>query len=104
MSLYLQSSNAQGKQPLRRPLPAALQCGQALAEGLVVITVLATFWLALGWLGRLQDIGLSAQHASSLTAFLFTRSPALNNQKAVKEQAVARHFDGPAHQWRDLQG
>ncbi len=80
------------------------QAGQALAEGLIVIALLAAFWLALGWLGRLQDIGLAAQHASSLAAFQHARSPATDQTATRHADSLVRYFSGPAHQWRDLQG
>jgi hypothetical protein len=45
------------------------QNGQALAESLVVMGVLASLWLGLAWLGRLQDAALHLAHASRHAAF-----------------------------------
>lgn len=48
----------------------APQRGQALAEALVVLGVLAVTWLAVAWLGRLRDLDLQALHASRHHAFM----------------------------------
>lgn len=45
------------------------QQGQALAESLLVLAVLASFWLAIAWLGRIQDIRLQLLHDSRHAAF-----------------------------------
>ncbi len=45
------------------------QRGQALAEALMVLAALGCLWLAVAWLGRLQDIGLHLAHASRRLAF-----------------------------------
>jgi len=80
--------------------PKATQSGQALAEGLVAMVVLASIWVAVAWLGRLQDMALSAQHASRHAAFAYTRNPASHNDYGIKTQ----YFQGPAHQWKDRVG
>ncbi|NYT85851.1 hypothetical protein [Pollutimonas harenae] len=76
------------------------QGGQALAEGLVAMVVLASIWVAVAWLGRLQDMALSAQHASGLAAFAYTRNPAAHIDYGIR----AHYFQGPAHQWKDRSG
>lgn len=46
-----------------------MQKGQAIIESLILLLVLATIFLAIMWLGRLQDIGLQLNHASRHNAF-----------------------------------
>lgn len=75
-----------------------------MVEGLIAIAVLALFWLSIGWLGRHSDIGLSAQHASNFAAFAYARAGEAGSTPVTVEQSIARHFDGPAHHWRDLHG
>uniref|UniRef100_UPI00333F977E hypothetical protein n=1 Tax=Castellaniella defragrans TaxID=75697 RepID=UPI00333F977E len=52
-------------------MTASIPRGQALAEALVAMGVLAAAWLAVAWLGRLQDIDLQAMHASRRQAFAY---------------------------------
>ncbi|MGB3288675.1 MAG: hypothetical protein WBA83_05325 [Burkholderiaceae bacterium] len=76
------------------------QNGQAMAEGLAVLGLLLAVYLAIAWLGRYQDMALSAQHASRHAAFQQTRADA-----GVTPLDINRHFfSGPAHQWMDRRG
>lgn len=47
------------------------QSGQAIVEGVVVLGVLASLWLGVAWMGRLQDAALHAGHASRHQAFVW---------------------------------
>lgn len=78
----------------------ASQRGQALLEGVVVLTALLSLWIAIPWLSRLQHIALTAQHASSYAAFAASRSDVVDLDNSVRHQ----FFSGPAHQWRDRAG
>jgi|GEM_PF-382399 len=75
------------------------QSGQALAEGLVAAALLAVFWIALGWVGRVQDISMSAQHASGFAALLATRTLHPVSDHMAGRAAKTAYFSGPAHQW-----
>ncbi len=77
-----------------------IQGGQALVEGMVALIVLLSLWTGIAWLGRLQDIGLQATHASAYSAFSSSRDPAAKIDKDVKQS----YFAGPAHQWADRRG
>lgn len=71
------------------------QFGQAIAETLVLMLVLAVLWVAIPWLAHLQDIALSATHASRHAAFLATRA-----EHVVDPDIMVRgYFTGPAHRW-----
>ncbi|MDS1141799.1 hypothetical protein RE432_15260 [Pusillimonas sp. SM2304] len=76
------------------------QGGQAVLEGLLVLVVLASLWVAGAWLGHLQDMALSAQHASRQAAFSLTRNPADDPAERIRQQ----YFSGPSHQWSDRRG
>ncbi len=76
------------------------QSGQALAEGLVLMLVLILFFVAIGWLGRLLDMGLQASHASHYGAFQLGREiPDIN-----KAELETRFLLGPEKNWRDRRG
>lgn len=76
------------------------QSGQAMAEGIVVLGVLLSVYVAISWLGRIQDMALSAQHASRHAAFQQARA-----ERGITPQDISRHFfSGPAHQWTDRRG
>lgn len=77
-----------------------MQRGQALAEGLVVLLVLLSVWVAVGWLGRFQDMALQATHASRFAAFSVARHHDLRPAADIQH----RYFSGPAHQWKDRHG
>ncbi len=74
----------------------AAQQGQAMAEGLVVLLVLLTLWVGLGWLGRLQDMALQATHGSRHAAFSASRYV---DDEMTKQQVRSGYFSGPSHQW-----
>lgn len=46
-----------------------MQKGQALTEALILLVLLAALFMAVTWLGKLQDIGLQLNHASRHNAF-----------------------------------
>lgn len=74
--------------------PAVAQRGQALAESLLVLGVLAALVVALTWLGRLQDLGLQLAHASRHAAFAHAHQGADDVFAGVRE-----HFAAPGHAW-----
>lgn len=76
------------------------QRGQAAAEALVVLLALAGLWFGIAWLGRLQDMGLHADHGVRHAAFLATRSEAFDAHAALS----AGLFSGVGVQWQDLRG
>ena len=76
------------------------QGGQAVAEGLLVLVMLSSLWVAAAWLGHLQDMALSAQHASRQAAFSLTRNPADDPAERIRQQ----YFAEPSHQWSDRRG
>lgn len=76
------------------------QSGQSLLEGMLALMLLASVWIAVGWLGRLQDIALATQHASSRLAFAATRHEHNGMPDRIREQ----FFQGPAQQWADRSG
>lgn len=79
---------------------ATRQSGQALAEGLAVLGLMLLVCMAIAWLGRFQDMALSAQHASRHAAFQQTRTGI-----ALTSADISKHyFSGPAHQWNTLRG
>lgn len=79
---------------------APRQSGQAMSEGIAVLGVLLSVYGAIAWLGRFQDMALSAQHASRHAAFQQARAGT-----AVRPEDVIQHFfSGPAHQWVDRRG
>src|SRR5690606_38329884 len=80
--------------------PSVVQDGQAVVEGLLVLIALTSLWVAAAWLGHLQDMALSAQHASRQAAFSLTRNPEEERVDRVRQQ----YFTGPAHQWSDRRG
>ncbi|MGB6104590.1 MAG: hypothetical protein WBF88_12185 [Pusillimonas sp.] len=100
MSPRLAEGRSSGADARARSRLAAVQGGQALAEGLVVMLVLVSLWVAVAWLGQLQDMALSAQHASGHAAFAFTRNPVGDAAEHIRWQ----YFQGPAHQWKDRGG
>src|SRR5690606_26057940 len=75
------------------------QQGQAMAEGLVVLLCLLTFFSAITWLGRLQDIALYEQHASRFGAFELARAANLDHAKFS-----SRFVHGHHATWRNRQG
>ena len=80
-----------------RPLS---QGGQALLEGVVVLTALLSLWIAIPWLSRLQHVALTAQHASAYAAFAVSRGVVGDLDDSVRRQ----YFSDTAHQWLDRGG
>jgi hypothetical protein len=86
--------------PLNHRVIAIRQGGQALVEGIAVLGVVLLLGLAIAWLGRFQDMALSAQNASRHAAFQQARAGT-----AMMSGSLSRHyFSGPAHQWADHRG
>ncbi|HET8597582.1 MAG TPA: hypothetical protein VFM22_07475 [Castellaniella sp.] len=73
------------------------QDGQALAESLVVMGVLASLWLGLAWLGRLQDAALHLAHASRHAAFAWAH-------QGLDEIGAAATDAGAQKVWQTRQG
>ena len=84
--------------PLVDPRPY-LQRGQALVEALIALSVLLLVWAAVAWLGRYQDIGLLASHASRFAAFSYARGEA-----SITDQVHRNFFAGASHRWSDRRG
>ena len=84
-----------------RHIARASRCGgQALVEGLVVVAAMAALFVAIPWLGRLQDLALQAAHASRYAAFSLARDPDLRPAESIRRH----YFFGSSHQWRSLAG
>ncbi|MFT0531883.1 hypothetical protein ACMHYJ_03480 [Castellaniella hirudinis] len=79
----------------------ARQAGQALAETLVVFGCLASLWLAVAWLGRLQDVDLQLLHASRRAAFAYAHQ-GLTAQALTDEAALELNAAG--QRWQTRQG
>lgn len=73
--------------------------GQSLVEGLVLLLVLISFFIAIPWLGRLLDIGLQQTSASRYMAFQWTRRMVAPDDLEVKQ----KFFLAKEHNWRDRQ-
>lgn len=73
------------------------QSGQALVEALICLMVIAVLWVAVAWLGRIQDLALHAQHGARFSAFAATRG--MSHTAAAAMRAAV--FHGPASQWAD---
>lgn len=82
------------------PRDNVTQQGQAIAEGLLVMFSLLLLWMAVAWLGRMQDMALQATHSSRYMAFSATRG----FDEQAKSQTALRYFSGSAHQWQDRSG
>lgn len=88
----------------RGPRPLG-QGGQALVECLVAMLVLAVLWVSVSWLGRYQDIAMSATHAGRHAAFLASRLGLEEARESAEGRAlVLRYFTGDAHRWKDRRG
>ena len=77
----------------------ASQNGQALAEGLVVLLILAAMFTAIAWLYRWQDLALQASHASRALAFEHVRNPKSQEASDVVDQLLRKK-----HRWNNTQG
>lgn len=89
---------------MRRPCPQmqtrnGSQHGQALVEAFVVLLAAAVLWMAIAWLGRIQDVSLQASHAARHLAFQATRLPAPDT--VVLPDAF---FNGSRPMWRGERG
>lgn len=71
--------------------------GQALVEGMVLVLVLISFFIAIPWLGRLFDIGMQQMHASRYAAFQWSRQLQSPDEKKIKHKFLLSN----EHQWRD---
>ena len=80
---------------------AAQQQGQALVEALVVMVVLASLWLGLAWVGRLQDIGLQLMHASRRAAFAYAHQ---DLAPQALDAGGDGYLDAPGQRWQTRQG
>ncbi|WP_323017559.1 hypothetical protein [Castellaniella sp.] len=71
------------------------QRGQALAESLVVLGALASLWLGVAWLGRVQDAALQLSHASRQAAFAWAHQGITDTDLAAQavddSQASGQH-------------
>lgn len=76
------------------------QSGQAALEALISLLVLAVLWVAVTWLGRIQDLALHTSHASRFAAFMATRNVSNTPVDAVRQGL----FSGPANSWSDRHG
>ncbi len=76
------------------------QQGQAMAEGLIVLSILLSLWFAVSWLGTLQDMALQVSHGSRYMAFAATRG----QEGYALEPLRSAYFSGPAHQWSGRPG
>jgi hypothetical protein len=76
------------------------QRGQAAAEALLALLLLASLWVGTAWLLRWQDIAMQAQHASRYAAFAASRDAAAQPLEDIRHG----YFSGPAHLWRDRRG
>lgn len=72
------------------------QSGQALAESLVILGALGSLWLAVAWLGRLQDVDLQLLHASRRAAF----SLAHQGVSSPEDSDAAAVLAAPGHRWQ----
>jgi hypothetical protein len=79
---------------------ARFQRGQAAAEALLVLLLLASLWVGSAWLLRWQDVAMQAQHASRYAAFAASRDIAAQPLEDIRHG----YFSGPAHLWRDRRG
>lgn len=84
----------------RFPGPLPQQSGQAVVELLLVTSALAVLWVAIPWLAHLQDMALSATHASRHAAFLASRGELTQPGMST----VEAFFSGGAHRWVDRRG
>ena len=75
--------------------------GQALAEGVVILLVLIVLWVSATWLFRLQGMALQTTHAAGHVAFSAARGVAT---EVIERKIRQQFFDGPAYQWRTLNG
>ncbi|MGB6241133.1 MAG: hypothetical protein WBF69_01495 [Castellaniella sp.] len=80
------------------------QTGQALAEALVVLGALASLWLGVAWLGRVQDAALQLSHVSRQAAFAWAHQGVPDADVTVQalDDGLAAGQRGQDRQGRDL--
>lgn len=77
-----------------------VQGGQAMAEAVISLLVLAVLWAAVVWLGNLQDLALHASSASRYSAFVASR----HDELLPSSEIDLRFFDQVRNQWVDRSG
>lgn len=80
------------------------QNGQALAESLVVLGVLASVWLGVAWLGRVQDAALQLSHISGQAVFAWAHQGVDGDDLAIQAADDHRALGqrGQTRQGQDL--
>lgn len=81
-------------------ISASQQSGQAVIEAFVCLLALGVLWVAVAWLGRIQDLALQASNASRHAAFLATRL----EQGGPLDTITTGAFYGQANQWMRRDG
>lgn len=97
---YFSGRRLVGRHHPRGSAENAAQAGQAVVEALICLLALAVLWVAIAWLGRLQDLGTHALHAARYAAF----GAAREFRDAAMHAAPAAVFRLPNAQWVDRQG
>lgn len=103
LSIHAPRAEPHSRAPQLRAVPLCAACpqlGQAAAEALLVLLLLASLWVGIAWLLRWQDIAMQAQHASRYAAFAASRDAAAQPLEDIRHG----YFSGPAHLWRDRRG
>ncbi|MFA5488301.1 MAG: hypothetical protein WC284_03695 [Candidimonas sp.] len=80
---------------------AQRQQGQAMAEGIVVLVALLSMWVAVSWVGRLQDMALQADHAGRHGAFSLTRQSVDGLRPS---DVLSPYLHVERHRWHDTAG
>lgn len=83
-------------------LPERGQRGQALAEGVLGLAVLAVLFWAIPLIGRYQDLALQSAHASRYAAFLLARHPF--DASTLRQRVGEAYFARDEIRWRDASG
>lgn len=76
------------------------QSGQAALEAMISALALVVLWVAIAWLGRIQDIALHANHAARFSAFMGSRDDTI----PLADQVRTGFFSGSGNRWIDLRG
>lgn len=103
LTIHVPRAGPHSRAPQLRAVPLCVACpqrGQAAAEALLVLLLLASLWVGTAWLLRWQDIAMQAQHASRYAAFAASRNAAAQPLEDIRHG----YFSGPAHLWRDRRG
>ncbi len=77
------------------------QAGQALIEALLVLGGLGSFWIAISWLGQLQDIRQQLDHASRHAAFAHAYQ---GLEPLMIDLQVQQDLSGPGNRWQGRDG